>query len=208
MRVERRGTVEHDPNAHLPRVAAGILAFAIVGALAGDSLVWTLAHSNSGRIAPQEIATIASADKPAEAPAIVPPKAKLSREEDKMVGGTPESAGAKTTAHATKPAMAAAGEARVAQNNAPAPASSKVLGRLFAVQLGVAKSMAEARELMRKVASKYGSQIGGRRLGYHYVKHGDKFVYYVSVGGMSKEAAAAICKKVKSARGNCFVTDN
>lgn len=208
MRVERRGTVEHDPNAHLTCVAAGILAFAIVGALAGDGLVWTLAHSNSGRIAPQEIATIASADKPAEAPAIVPPKAKLSREEDKMVGGTPESAGAKTTAHATKPAMAAAGEARVAQNNAPAPAPSKVLGRLFAVQLGVAKSKAEARELMRKVASKYGSQIGGRRLGYHYVKHGDKLVYYVNVGGMSKEAAAAICKKVKSASGNCFVTDN
>ena len=207
MLVERRGTVQHDANAHLPSVAAGILAFAIFGALLVDGLVWTVAHSNSARIAPQEIATIASADKPAEVPAIAPPKVRFSREDEKA-GGAPESAGAKTTEHATKPLMAAAGEARVAQNNAPAPAPSKVLGRLFSVQLGVAGSKTEARKLMRKMASKFGSQIGGRRLGYHYVNHGDKFVYYVNIGGMSKEAAAAICKKIKSAGGNCFVTDN
>jgi cell division septation protein DedD len=192
MLVDRQGGVQHDPNAHLFRVAAGILAFAIVMALVGASGAWTFAHRN--RIPPQEIATIATADNPAKATAVAPPKAKFSPEEAN-VAGTPESAGAKTTPHTTKPAKAEAGEARV-------------LGGLFAVQLGVAGSKAEARDIMRKVASKYGSQIGGRRLGYHHVKDGNKSVYRVDVGGMSKEAAAAICKQVKSAGGNCFVTGN
>jgi len=206
MQEERRGTIQHDPNAHLPRVAAGLLGFAIAGALVGDGLVWTT-HRNSGRLAPQEIATIAAADKTAEAAA---PKATVSPKKDTMSGGAPGSAGADGTARATEPLLAATGEARVAKDNASStPArSSKVLGRLFAVQLGVARTKAEARHIIRRVESKYGSQIGGRRLRYHSAKHGEKFVYYVTVGGMSEEAAATICKKLKSAGGRCFVTDN
>ena len=205
----------------------------------GASFAWTFAHRSRGSIAPQEIATIASPDKPAKVPPVAieapqpeqgvtvrdgnesapvgkvvtseeqpvaPPNAKFSAEDAQVAGGTPESAGAKTTPHAAKPEKAAGVEAPAAQDDAAAPAASK--GGLFAVQFGVAGSKAEARDIIRKVASKYRSQIGGRRLGYHHVKDGDKFVYRVDVGGMSKEAAAAICEKVKSVGGNCFVTGN
>ena len=207
MRVERQEAVQQDPNAHLLRVGAGILAFATIAALAAASLGGTFAHRWSGRVAPQEIATVASADKPAKAPA-AQPKAKLSAEDAKVAAGAPEIAGAKTIPHAAEPEKSAAGEARVAENNTAASAASKVAGGAFAVELGVAGSKAEARHIMRKVASKYGAQFGGRRVGYRHVKDGHKSVYRVEVGGMSKKAAGGICKKVKWAGGNCFVTVN
>ena len=140
---------------------------------------------------------------------VAPPSAKFSAEDTQVRRRRPrERRSQGTTPHAAKPAKVAAVEAPAAHDDAAAPAANEVMGGLFAVQFGAAGSKAEARDIMRKVASKYGSQIGGRRLGYHHVKVGDKSVYRVDVGGMSKEAAAAICEKVKSAGGNCFVTGN
>lgn len=106
---------------------------------------------------------------------------------------------------AEKPAseQTAAVEAPAAEDNTPTAATGA-----FAVQFGAAGSEAEARQLMQQVAAKYGSQLGGRRLGYRFAKVGEKSVYRVRVAGMSKESAVGICEKVKAAGGNCFVAGN
>jgi len=230
MRAERHEVGQQDSNAHLWHVAAGITGFAVILGLVGAGFAWTFARRSSERLPLQEIGTIASPDRPAKVPPvaiealqpeqgatvsngnegapmgkvvaseeqpIAPPNAKFSAEEAQVAGGKPESASAKTNPHAVKTLKTAA-----------APAASKVVGGLFAAQFGVAGSKAEARDIMRKVARKYGSQIGGRRLGYHHVKGGGKSLYRVEVGGMSKEAAAVTCEKVKWAGGYCFVTGN
>lgn len=89
-----------------------------------------------------------------------------------------------------------------------APAASGAASGVFAVQFSAADSEAEARRLMLDVAAKYKSHLGGRRLGYRRAKVGDKVVYRVRIAGVSKESAVAICEKVKSAGGNCFVAGN
>ncbi len=78
----------------------------------------------------------------------------------------------------------------------------------FAVQFGAATTEAEARALANKVASKYGAQLGGHRPTFKMAKVGDKTVYRVRVGGMSKESAAGVCSNVKASGGNCFTAGN
>jgi hypothetical protein len=90
-----------------------------------------------------------------------------------------------------------------------APASTaKVAGGSFAVQFGAAQTEAEARALMSKVAQKYGGQLGGHRPTFKMATVGDKTVYRVRVGGVSKESATSICGAVKSSGGQCFVAGN
>jgi hypothetical protein len=138
-------------------------------------------------------------------------------------GGTPRNVAASppvTTPRAAKPAKpakvavvepppppivenddAGAAPSENAADPAPAPGT-------FAVQFGAAASEAEARTMMESVMGKYGPQLGGRRLGYRHAKVGEKSVYRVRVGGVSKESAVGICEKVKAAGGNCFVAPN
>ncbi len=86
------------------------------------------------------------------------------------------------------------------------PASTqKVEKGAFAVQFGAAATEAEAHALVSKVATKYGSQLGGHKPTFKVAKVGDKTVYRVRAGGMSKESAASICGNVKSSGGTCFV---
>lgn len=138
-------------------------------------------------------------------------------------GGTPRNAAASppaTTPRAAKPAKpakvavvepppppivenddASAPPSENAADPAPAPGA-------FAVQFGAAASEAEARTMMESVMAKYAPQLGGRRLGYRHAKVGEKSVYRIRVGGVSKESAVGICEKVKAAGGNCFVAPN
>jgi hypothetical protein len=91
---------------------------------------------------------------------------------------------------------------------APAEESHKIDRGAFAVQFGAATTEQEAHALVTKVAGKYGAQLGGHRPTFKPAKVGDKTVYRVRVGGISKEAAAAVCGKVKASGGNCFVAGN
>ncbi len=147
-----------------------------------------------------------------------PPPAKVS-EQAEVEGGTPKIAAKPATTPraakpAPKPAKVATAEPPAAEDNAapeaaaPTRAGAGSAGGSFAVQFGAAGSEAEARDMMNKVAGKYGSQLGGHRLGYHHAKVGDKTVYRVRVSGMNKEFAVAICEKVKASGGNCFVATN
>ncbi len=90
-----------------------------------------------------------------------------------------------------------------------APATKEKIGSGgFAVQFGAATTEAEAHSLVTKVATKYGSQLGGHHPTFKMAKVGEKTVYRVRVGGISKEAANAVCGKVKASGGNCFVAGN
>lgn len=91
-----------------------------------------------------------------------------------------------------------------AEQKAPASTQKAEKGG-FAVQFGAAASEAEAHALVTKVATKYGSQLGGHKPTFKVAKVGDKTVYRVRAGGMSKESAASICGNVKSSGGTCFV---
>ncbi len=122
-----------------------------------------------------------------------------------------------TTPKNDKPAAAAKPKAqKVAANQDAAPVDdvgdSQQAGGThaiekggFAVQFGAATSEAEARALVTKIATKYGSHLGGRRPTFKMAKVGDKTVYRVRVGGISKEAAAKVCSEVKGGGGSCFV---
>ena len=86
---------------------------------------------------------------------------------------------------------------------ADAPAKPVISSGSFAVQLGVAGSEAEARQLAQRLGEKYSGQIGGRRPSVQ--KAADKALYRVRVGGLSREAAVSDCEQIKSAGGACFV---
>lgn len=90
---------------------------------------------------------------------------------------------------------------------AAAPAKAVSAGT-YSVQFGAAGSEAEARGLMTKVAGKYGSALGGRKPTFKPATVDGKAVYRVRVGGVSKESATAICEKVKTSGGSCFVAGN
>ncbi len=84
----------------------------------------------------------------------------------------------------------------------PAPIGSA------SVQFGAAPNENEARALAKKVVQKYGSHLGGRHPTWKLAEVGDKTVYRVRVGGLSKQAAASLCKSVKSDGGDCYVAGN
>lgn len=132
----------------------------------------------------------------------------------KTGGGTPKTTSAKTTttaatAQAAKPkppVKTAAVEEPPASE--PDSAAAAVSGGGYAVQFGAAGSEAEARALLKTVAAKYGAQLGGRKPTFKPAQVGDKTVYRVRVGGVSKDSANAICSKVKASGGSCFVAGN
>lgn len=134
-------------------------------------------------------------------------------------GGTPSTAtksGATPKAAKPKPPrkVAVAPEAAPdadadAAGAAPAPAAPPAVSKGgYAVQFGAAGSEAEARGMVKSVAAKYGAQLGGMKPSFKMATVGDKTVYRVRVGGVSKESAAAICGRVKASGGNCFVAGN
>jgi len=92
---------------------------------------------------------------------------------------------------------------------APAePAAEAPSGGSASVQFGAAPNESEARSLAKKVVQKYGSRLGGHKPTWKTAEIGDKTVYRVRVGGLSKEAAASLCKRVKNDGGDCYVAGN
>lgn len=129
-------------------------------------------------------------------------------------GDTPKiAAKPATTPRASKPKppapkVAAAEESAPQADAEAAPAPAAISKGSYAVQFGAANSEEEARALLKTVAAKYGSQLGGHRPTFKPAKVGDKMVYRVRVAGVSKESATSICQKVKSGGGACFVAGN
>jgi hypothetical protein len=78
----------------------------------------------------------------------------------------------------------------------------------YAVQFSAAGSEAEAKALVKSVSAKYGPDLNGRKPNYKVATVGEKTVYRVRVGGLTKEDATSICARVKESGGNCFVAGN
>jgi hypothetical protein len=133
-----------------------------------------------------------------------------SRESAKHASTTPAApARPSATPRADKPAKPKAPQKVAAVDDdaeAKAPASTQKIGKGgFAVQFGAAANEAEAHALVSKVATKYGSRLGGHKPTFKVAKVGDRTVYRVRVSGMSKESAASVCGNVKSSGGSCFI---
>lgn len=90
---------------------------------------------------------------------------------------------------------------------APQPTASTVAkpatGATFSAQFSAANSEAEARALIKTLSGKYGGKFT-----FKPVKSGDKTVYRVRAGGLTKEAADALCAKAKSGGDACAVGAN
>jgi cytoskeletal protein RodZ len=101
------------------------------------------------------------------------------------------------------PAEPASQEAAApSESSAEPPSSGSAL-----VQFGSVPNESEARALANKVAQKYGSRLGGHKPTWKTAEVNDKTVYRVRVGGLSKEAATSLCKRVKNDGGDCFVAN-
>ncbi len=162
-------------------------------------------------------AAAAAAEPPAPEPAAATP-APAPGKSQARVAVTPKSTGTAaspaTPGHAAvtppkaKPAVAARAPAKppVAEADAtPAtetPTASVPSG-MFPPQLGAAGSEAEARDLSGRLSRKFADVAG--RLSVHKAQSGDKTVYRLRVSGLSQADAKALCAKVSSGGGNCFV---
>jgi cell division septation protein DedD len=104
-----------------------------------------------------------------------------------------------------------AGAAAPAQAPLRSQATAKVLpgdGGGFAVQLGAAKSEAQARAAFRDLRSRY-PVLQGREPVVRRKEASNGVSYVVQVGPFeSKEAADALCRQLKAAGGSCFTTEN
>lgn len=81
-------------------------------------------------------------------------------------------------------------------------------GGSYAVQLAASPSEQEARAAAQRMTSRFGGELGGRSAAVRKAEVSGKTVYRVRVGGMSKEGAAALCGRLQSAGGNCFIARN
>ncbi len=75
----------------------------------------------------------------------------------------------------------------------------------FAVQLAAPASEAAARQSMAKLQRQFGGELAGHHLKYHQASVANKSVYRVRVVGLSYEAATALCQKLQTKGGACFV---
>ena len=75
----------------------------------------------------------------------------------------------------------------------------------FAVQLAAPGSEAEAHRVMTKMAQEYQAELGDHKLKFRRAKVGDKSIYRVRVGGLSKAEAASLCEALQAKGGTCFV---
>jgi hypothetical protein len=79
----------------------------------------------------------------------------------------------------------------------------------FAVQLAAPGTEQEARDMQVRLMNKFGADLAGFQPSIHKAAVGGKPVYRVRFGGLaSREQATALCQKVQSSGGNCFVAKN
>lgn len=110
---------------------------------------------------------------------------------------------ARTLAPAKAQQMADAGTAAAAGAGVVATPSS------FSVQLAAPGTEQEAREAQGKLIKKFGAELAGFHSSIRKVEVGGKPVYRVRFGDLaSREEAVALCQKVQSSGGQCFVAKN
>jgi hypothetical protein len=112
--------------------------------------------------------------------------------------GNPQTAQASIQPKAKHPESAARGQA-----SAPPPGT-------FAVQLAAPGTEQEARAMQLRLMQKFGAALEGFQPSIRKAEVGGKEVYRVRFisGAATREQAEALCQKVHSEGGNCFVAKN
>ncbi len=78
----------------------------------------------------------------------------------------------------------------------------------YSVQLAAPESEQEARAIQVKAMKKLGNELTGYRTSIRKAAVGDKTVYRVRVGDLSREEAVGLCQRMKSGGTDCFVARN
>ncbi len=108
----------------------------------------------------------------------------------------------------SRTSVAKRGEGSDTQDLAPAGAPQASPGS-FAVQLAAPGTEQEARETQVRLMQKFAAELAGLHTSIHKAAVGGKPVYRVRVAGFpSRDEAIALCQKVQSGGGNCFVAKN
>jgi len=161
---------------------------------------------------PQVAATDGEASSPSVA---LPTKLSPPKSGARVVGKTdttaPADAGAgpvPTTPKPKKPKPKPTPAADADAKTDDAQAAPAVASGGYAVQLAAPRSEDEAKGQIRSLQSKYADALGGAALGVRKADRHGEAIYRVRAGGLSKADAAAMCAKIKSAGGDCFVAKN
>ena len=154
-------------------------------------------------IAPPAVERAAAPLSPPAAPTTTPQNAPPPATTAQKPPPPPPAAPAKKKVAAVPADTAEPEAAAPSEPAAEAPASGSA-----SVQFGAAPNETEARALAKKVVAKYGSRLHGHKPTWKTAEVGGNTVYRVRVGGLSKEAAASLCKSVKSDGGDCYVAGN
>jgi hypothetical protein len=92
---------------------------------------------------------------------------------------------------------------------APAAGATLASPASFAVQLAAPGTEQEARETQVRLLKKFAAELAGFHTSIHKAAVGGKPVYRVRVPGFaSRDEASALCQKLQTGGGNCFVAKN
>jgi hypothetical protein len=95
------------------------------------------------------------------------------------------------------------------RDQAPAPGLPQASADNFAVQLAAPGTEQEAREAQVRLLKKFAGELAPFHTSIRKAAVGGKLVYRVRVPGFaSRDEAAALCQKLQSGGGNCFVVKN
>lgn len=188
------------PPAQAPRAqdpSAGIAA------LIEPKKVKTVSVRPDGTLVPT-VPPPQAADVPLPAPRPAVPVARPATPKvAERVATTPKPVGAPQPQPQPMAAVVPVNPAASAAKPAPAPAKGT-----YAVQLAAPESELEAREIQVRLMKKHGSDLTGFHPSIRKAAVGDKTVYRVRVGDLSREDAVALCQKMQSGGSACFVAKN
>ncbi|HXW72878.1 MAG TPA: SPOR domain-containing protein, partial [Methylocella sp.] len=191
--------VQPPVQAQAPQSSDGIAALIV------PKKVKTVAVRPDGSIIPDDALPQAAAavERPAPSPkATGKTIARATTPKPAAVSGTPE---ARTVIAKAKPVQLASADGQSSQQ----ASSQAATGGSFAVQLAAPGSEQEARETQAKLIKKYSGELAGLHPSIQKAEVGGKPVYRVRVSGLtSRDAATALCQKVQSGGGSCFVAKN
>jgi SPOR domain len=96
-----------------------------------------------------------------------------------------------------------------ARGQTPVAGAPQAVPGSFSVQLAAPGTEQEARATEVRLMQKFGAEFAGFHTSIHKAAVGGKPVYRVRLGGFpSRDEAIALCQKVQSGGGNCFVAKN
>ena len=96
-------------------------------------------------------------------------------------------------------------QTQVAAADPVATATTTTSSGSYAVQLAAPATDREAQSASARLQAKYASALGGMQPTIHQADVNGRSIYRVRVGGMAKADAVALCQKLKTSGGDCFV---